>query len=168
MPLRSGKEYLVSHKCVCGKFYSNRQFEYKCSECFGLLVKDNYLGPEEFTAKCDEWAKNNVILDQVVRNMVTKCAMLRRDELLLDMLSMVKLSCSKLISSEFGVALYRCYPSLRRGHIVASFVADWWNINSNTTDWPAHLSCYYGNFNEPLRMWNGKTKIPPRMPNSMI
>ena len=34
MPLRSGKEYLVAHKCQkCLKYYSNAELDYLCSGC---------------------------------------------------------------------------------------------------------------------------------------
>ena len=34
MPLRSGNEYLVAHKCQkCLKYYSNAELDYLCSGC---------------------------------------------------------------------------------------------------------------------------------------
>ena len=169
MPLRNGKEYLISHKCSqCKKFYSNEKFEYQCSECFGFLESDNYLNAEEFKNLCDKWAADNTIRDDNIIRLLKRAARVGQDELLLSILKLVKEETNKFITAKFALKLYKNFPSLRRGHVVASYVADWWNINSIIEkEWPQHLVCYYGNYNEPLER-RQNVVIPPRYPNKII
>ena len=49
MPLKCGKIYLKPHLCKCGKFYSNKDFDYKCSECFNHLAKNGFMSNKEFS-----------------------------------------------------------------------------------------------------------------------
>ena len=66
MSTRSGQQCIQSHKCnQCNKYYSNPEFDNKCSVCFGLNPilpnRDNI----ELLRRCEEWAKSRVADEEV-------------------------------------------------------------------------------------------------------
>ena len=73
MPLRSGKKYLILHLChSCnGGYYSNKKFDYKCSDCWDYCQKNGIMTVKEYGEKCEEWAINNTI-DEVGRKFILK------------------------------------------------------------------------------------------------
>jgi len=177
MPLRNGKQYLKFHLCNCGKFYSNKEFDYKCSECFNYLSKNGIMTGQEFSDKCDEWVKNNTV-DKIGSDFLVKNKNIT-DQHLLNLLTLIFNTQGKYITTETGLELFKAQRTNRRGHIVCSFVADWWNIKSLGVDtvhkWPSYLDCYYGNYSECMTKWGGhrnEATIPPRKPrgthNDMI
>ena len=63
MPTRSGKRYLISHKChACDMdYYSHKNFNYKCSGCWEYCEKNGIMTSTEFGNKCRQWAKDNTV-----------------------------------------------------------------------------------------------------------
>ena len=76
----------------------------------------------------------------------------------------------KYILAETGLELFNANPTNSRGHIIGSFVADWWEIKSKRVSeekkWPGYMDCYYGFWSNPIEDWSGinTASIPPRMP----
>ena len=158
MPTRSGKTYLIAHKChACDEgLYSHINYNYKCRKCWGK--------------QCKQWAKEN-IMNTTETNFVIRHKN-HSDEYVFSLLKELLQWTGKYISAECGLQLFKSNPTNKRGHIVCSFIADWWEINSNKK-WPPYLVCYYGHFNKPIESWyNFDYSIPPKMPpgpmNSMI
>jgi hypothetical protein len=156
MSTRSGANYLTPYKCTsCNEFYGSEMFGYKCSACSGFSKSQ-----EDYIKECDEWASSRVVDHDTITFL--RSFRYKDDILLLNAFSTMEEPCWILAEDALKLFLYN--PTHVRGLIVASKVLDWWNINSKTTQWPAYLSCYYGNFNEPI---SGKS-IPPRMPNKLL
>ena len=166
MPLRNGKEYLTLHQCECRKFYSNKDFDYKCSDCFNYLSKNGIMTGKEFSDKCNKWVKNNTI-DVVGRLFLLKNKNIT-DQHLLNLLSMIFKETGKYITEEVGLKLFKANRTNSRGHIIGSFIADWWNIKSlgvsKENKWPSYMDCYYGNYSEDMTIWSGHKTIPPHKP----
>lgn len=169
MPLRNGKEYLTSHLCKCSVLYSNEMFDYKCSECFDLLTKNGIMSSKEYSYKCDEWVKNNIV-DYVGRTFLERNKNIT-DQHLLNLLIAIFDNTGKYITAKTGLVLFKANRTNRRGHIVGSFVADWWNIKSLRVaaeqKWPSYMECYYGNYSESMEKWGGyknENTIPPHKP----
>jgi hypothetical protein len=169
MPLRNGKTYLKSHTCKCGKFYSNKEFDYQCSDCFNYLTKNGIMTSKEFSNKCDEWVTNNKI-DEFGRKFLIQNKNIT-DQHLLNLLIAIFDNTGKYITADTALKLFKAHRTNRRGHIVGSFVADWWNIKSLGVSaeekWPNYLDCYYGNYSEPMETWGGyrnEKTIPPHKP----
>ena len=80
------------------------------------------------------------------------------DLLLLDCLKQIRAH-GLLLRSEFAKTLL---DGVRRGHIVAPFVCDWWNIRVDM-GWPSYLVCYYGDFDNKI-----PPKCPPRVPRGVL
>jgi len=161
MPLRNGKKYLKDHICKCKKFYSNELFDYKCSDCFDYLTKNGIMTGMEFSNKCDEWVKNNII-DEIGSNFLLKNKNIT-DQHLLNLLTLIFKETGKYITEKVGMELFKVNRTNRRGHIVGSFIADWWNIKSKG-EWPPYLDCYYGNYSEDMTKWSGHKTVPPHKP----
>ena len=173
MSLRNGKEYLKPHLCSCGDFYSNKEFEHKCSGCFNYLSKNGIMTSQEFSDKCDEWVKNNTV-DETGSEFLVKNKNIT-DQHLLNLLTVILNTQGKYITSKIGLKLFKAHRTNRRGHIVGSFIADWWNIKSRDVEaahkWPQYLDCYYGNYSEGLLKWPGcknESTVPPRKPRGPI
>jgi len=174
MPLRNGKKYLISHLCKCGDLYSNEKFDYKCSECFEYLTKNGIMTSKEYSDKCDEWVKNNTI-GETGRLFLLKNKNIT-DLHLFNLLTSILDTTGKYITEKVGLELFKAGRTNLRGHIVGSFVADWWNIKSlrvsDENKWPSYLDCYYGNYSEDMTKWSGHKTIPPHNPcgpkNDMI
>lgn len=172
MPTRSGKRYLKPHKCQsCPKesaYYSNEKFDYKCSECWNYCKKNDILGKKEFVKKCNQWVKENTV-DEYSRWFILRNKHVS-DQHLFNILTSILINSKKYITAEIGLKLYNANPSTNRGHIVCSFIADWWEIKSKNVPankkWQPYLECYYGNWSEPLEQWSGITtsSIPPKIP----
>lgn len=166
MPLRNGKEYLKSHLCKCRNLYSNKEFDYKCSECFNYLSKNGIMTSKEFSDKCNEWARNNAV-DEIGGNFLLKNKNIT-DQHLLNLLTMIFKETGKYITEKIGLELFKANRTNRRGHIVGSFIADWWNIKSlrvsKEDKWPSYIDCYYGNYSEDMTTWSGHNTIPPHKP----
>lgn len=168
MPIRNGKEYLIQHLCKCGKFYSNKDFDYKCSECFNHLAKNGIMSNKEFSDKCNEWVKNNVI-DEEGKKFILKNKKIS-DQHLFNFLNEILENTGKYITADLGLKLYKSRPTNSRGHIVGSFIADWWEIKSKNIPedkkWPTFMECYYGNYGEDISKWPGPNhaSIPPKKP----
>ena len=177
MPLRNGKKYLKTHLCKCGNLYSNKEFDYKCSECFNYLSKNGIMTGKEFSDKCNEWVKNNTV-DEIGIKFLSNNKNIT-DQHLLNLLTLILKQTCKYITAHTGLELFKANRTNRRGHIVGSFIADWWNIKSLDVSpenkWPSYMDCYYGNYSERMVRWGGYkngTTIPPRKPlggnNDMI
>lgn len=179
MPTRSGKKYIISHKCqACDVgYYSHKNFNYKCSDCWDYCAKNGIMNGVEFGKKCEEWAKDN-ILDEYGCKFILKNRFIS-DLHLFNFLTGILENTGKYITAEMGLKLFKANPSNNRGHIVGSFIADWWNIKSrNVTEdkkWPPYMDCYYGNYSDLIDKWPGyknENTIPPKKPlgknNDMI
>ncbi len=158
MPLRNGNEYLVAHKCQkCLKFYSNAEFDYLCSGCSPNFKRET---PDytERKAQLEGWlmAKTLPPGDKKMTSIIKRAA--RNDMLLLTILRQL-CSGGYLLRSEFALSLL---GGVKRGHIVAPFVCDWWNIRTDM-GWPSYLVCYYGDFDNKI-----PPKCPPRGPRGML
>lgn len=169
MPLRSGKKYLKPHLCKCGELYSNKEFQYKCSECFDYLSKKGIMSCKEFSEKCEKWVKDNTI-DDIGCNFLSKNKN-STDQHLLNLLTNIFNETGKYITSKTGLKLFKANRTNRRGHIICSFIADYWNIRSlrvsTENKWPLYLDCHYGNYSESMEKWGGYKNdkaIPPRLP----
>ena len=170
MPLRSGKKYLIPHIChSCnGGYYSNPNFDYKCSDCWDYCQKNGIMNGVEFGKKCEEWAKDN-ILDKDGCKFILKNRFIS-DLHLFNFLTGILENTGKYITAEMGLKLFKANPSNNRGHIVGSFIADWWNIKScNVTEdkkWPPYMDCYYGFYGDNINTWPdvNRSSIPPKKP----
>ena len=170
MPIRSGKEYLIHHLCNCGKFYSCKEFSYKCSGCWNYCEKNGIMTSKEFGDKCRKWVKDNTV-DEIGRKIILKNKEMS-DQRLFNFLTDILKHTSKYITADIGLKLFKDNPTTNRGHIVGSFIADWWNIKSRNVieenKWPSYMDCYYGNYSEDISTWPGyknEETIPPRKPS---
>ena len=158
MPLRSGNEYLPAHKCQkCLKFYSNVEFAYLCSACSPDFKSDT---PDytERKARLEGWVLAQTLpVGGKILSCLKKCGD-QGDLLLLECLKELR-SRGKLLQAAFALSLL---GGVRRGHIVASFVCDWWNIRQDL-GWPSYLVCYYGDYDNKI-----PPKCPPRGPRGML
>ena len=160
MPLRNGKSYLKNYMCQkCNSFYSHKDYNYKCSACF-LGKKSSYYAKIQFGKNCDQWVKENTVNKNKTILMLKKVA--KKPRLLMKVLSQLK-SRSQLITAELGLELWNSNP-VKENEMICLFIADWWNIRSDfRSSWPNYLTCYYGNFNEPLSdLWSLKATVPPK------
>ena len=170
MPLRSGKEYLISHKCcACNNdYYSHKNFDYKCSGCWEYCEKNGIMTGTEFGDKCRQWAKDNIVGEEG-RKFILKNKHIS-DQHLFNFLTCIFENTEKYISAEIGLELFNENPSNNRGHILGSFIADWWEIKSlrvsEDKKWPGYMDCYYGFFSNPIESWSGinSASIPPKKP----
>ena len=156
MPLRNGKEYLVSHRCQkCLKYYSNEQFGFRCSWC-SPDFKHEIPDYTERNAQLVGWimAKTLNPRDRIM-SIVKKVS---NDFILLAVLKKMRTR-GYLLSAEVALSLL---GGVRRGHIVTPFVCDWWNIRTDM-GWPGYLVCYYGDFDNKI-----PPKCPPRPPRMML
>ena len=177
MPTRSGKSYLISHKCNGAncrdmeqhlKYYSHENFNYKCSSCWEYCEKNGIMTSKEFGDKCREWARENTV-DKDFGTFILKNKHIS-DKHLFNFLTSIFINMNKYISAEIGLELFKANPSSNRGHIVGSFIADWWEIKSKNTSpekkWPGYMECYYGFWSNPIEHWSGinTASIPPKKP----
>jgi hypothetical protein len=170
MPLRSGKRYLISHKChACNSgYYSHQNFNYKCSGCWEYCEKNGIMTSKEFGDKCRQWATDNII-DENGRKFILKNKHMT-DKHLFNFLTEILEHTGKYISAKTGLKLYNARPTNSRGHIIGSFVADWWEIKSirvsEDKKWPGYMDCYYGFWSNPIESWSGinSASIPPKKP----
>ncbi len=169
MPLRNGKQYIKDYLCrKCTKFYGAELYNYKCSYCF----KGNKGFPTQkiFMEACDKWATEHSLekTDLWFRHL-RKASRLKKDEILYGFIQSMKEhqqdSHIKYILANDALVLYRDNPTPIRAHLLAHIVSDWWNISSTDNKWPAHASCYYGNFNELPTVGN---IVPPRLPHNLM
>ena len=170
MPTRSGKSYLISHKCsACNMgYYSHKNFDYKCSNCWEYCEKNGIMTSSEFGDKCRLWAKNNIV-DEEGRKFIVKNKHIS-DMHLFNLLTGILENTEKYISAETGLELFKANPSNNRGHIIGGFIADWWEIKSQRVSedkkWPGYMDCYYGFWSNPIESWSGinTASIPPKKP----
>ena len=172
MPTRSGKRYLIWHKChSCpgsSRYYSHENFNYKCSSCWEYCEKNGIMTSKEFGGKCRQWAKENTV-DEDLKKFILKNKNFT-DQHLFNLLTNIFISTKKYISADIGLKLFNANPSENRGHIVGSFIADWWEIKSYNTPqdkkWPGYMDCYYGFWSNPIEDWSGinTASIPPKKP----
>ena len=170
MPLRSGKKYLILHLChSCnGGYYSNPKFDYKCSDCWEYCEKNGIMTGTEFGEKCRQWAKDNIV-DEIGRKFILRNKHIS-DQHLFSFLTGILQNRGKYISAETGLTLFKANPSNNRGHILGSFIADWWEIKSSKVSedkkWPGYMDCYYGFWSDPIESWGGvnHASIPPKKP----
>ena len=169
MPLRNGKEYLLSYLCrKCTKFYGSEQYNYNCSYC--LNGTQGLPTQEVFTEKCNQWAIENSFKNTGVWfRSLKQVSKLKKDNILYSLIQSMKghgeNMRNKYLLADDALVLYNDNPTLLRSHILGHIVSDWWNIVSTDNKWPPHVAWYYGNFNEPLEI--GKN-IPPRMPHGLM
>jgi hypothetical protein len=165
MPLRSGKNYLISHRCPeCNKFYSHEHFGYKCSVCSGNSPELPRIEP---TPELLEWVKKNTVDSSKPAGNSFLTQLKRMDNTrLFIVLRGLRRQGRLLLKSEDALLLLEDQNNVTRGHVVASAVADWWNIKTRYVggSWFGYLVCYYGNFDSkyPPR------QLPPRYPNEML
>ena len=175
MPTRSGKRYLIwrpgdlCHSCPGNpRYYSYKNFDYKCSSCWEYCVKNDIMTSKEFGDKCRQWAKDNTV-DEDLRKFILKNKNIT-DQHLFNLLTGILQNPGKYISAETGLELFKANPSNNRGHILGSFIADWWEIKSSKVSedkkWPGYMDCYYGFWSNPIESWSGinSASIPPKMP----
>ena len=165
MPLRNGKEYLIPHRCQkCRRFYSHAIFNYTCSSCAGAAP----LPPAtEQSPELLEWVKKNTVDRSVPSNNAFLIQLQRMDtERLFVILGLLRHHRRVLLKAEDALTLLEYNNSVARGHVVATAVADWWNIKTRDVDgnWPAYLVCYYGNFDNKFP----PRKLPPRPPRMLL
>ena len=123
---------------------------------------------KEFGNKCKQWAKDNTV-DKDLQKFILKNKNIS-DQHLFNFLTGIFINTKKYISADIGLELFKVNPSCYRGHIVGSFIADWWEIKSYNTlpekKWPGYMDCYYGFWSNPIEDWSGinTASIPPKKP----
>ncbi len=170
MPTRSGRIYLIPHQCYsCDMgYYTSENFNYKCSSCWGYCEKNGIMSNKEFGDKCRQWVKDNTV-DEDLRKFILKNKNIT-DQHLFNLLTNILSVRMKYISAETGLELFKANPSNDRGHILGSFIADWWEIKSSKVSedkkWPSYMECYYGFWSNSIENWSGinTASIPPKMP----
>lgn len=172
MPLRNGKSYLKPHLCQkCQVFYSHQQFKHQCSGCSDIKGVTPSTEP---LPELLEWVKKNTLNTSAPRYKSLFQALQRKlenhpgcqwnDIVLFGFLNTIEKG-GLLLKAEDAIKLLSSSSSSAREHIVASKVADWWNIKSTPAGkWKSYLACYYGQFNSPFP----PRTIPPRSPNKLI
>ena len=170
MPTRSGREYLIAHKCQsCDRgYYSHKNFDYKCSGCWDFCMKNGIMTSTEFGDKCRAWAKDNTLDDDGQKFILGNRNI--SDQHLYNLLTSIFEHTGKYISAEVGLKLFKANPTIKRGHLVGGFVADWWKIKSRNDNpkkrWPGYIDCYYGFWSNSIESWPSinSASIPPKMP----
>jgi hypothetical protein len=164
MPLRNGKEYLIPHRCLkCKKFYSHELFGYKCSSCAGAAPLPPATEP---SPELLEWVNKHTV-DRNNTGANAFLTQLKRMDTrrLFVILYQLRLR-GQFLKAEDALTLLEDQNNITRGHVVASAVADWWNIKTRSAggNWFGYLVCYYGNYDDkyPPR------KLPPRPPHAML
>ena len=165
MPLRNGKEYLIPHRCQkCNKFYSHELFSYKCSACAGVAPP---LPSTEQSPELLEWVKKNTLDSSKPygRRFLTQLKRMDTQRLFV-ILYQLRRCGRQLLKAEDALTLLEDQNNITRGHVVASAVADWWNIKTSHAggNWFGYLVCYYGNFDAKFP----PRKLPPRPPHAML
>jgi hypothetical protein len=171
MPLRNGKSYLKNHLCQkCQVFYSHKQFGYQCSGCSEI---EGITPSTEPLPELLEWVEKNTLNTSLPRYKSLFQTIQKKledhpgcqwnDIVLFGFLNTLEKK-GLWLKAEDAIKLLSSSDSSVREHIVASKVADWWNIKSTPTGkWKSYLACYYGQFNSPFP----PRTIPPRPPNEM-
>lgn len=164
MPLRNGKEYLIPHRCQkCRRFYSHAIFNYTCSSCAGAAP----LPPAtEQSPELLEWVKKNTV-DRSQQGANAFLTQLKRmDTTRLFVILHQLRQRGHFLKAKDALTLLEDQNNITRGHVVASSVADWWNIKTSHAggNWYGYLVCYYGNFDckFPPR------RLPPRPPRALL
>ena len=69
---------------------------------------------------------------------------------LLAVLRHLRKTTGKLLQAAHARELWRVNETVQRGHIIAAYVADWWNIRTRSAggDWPSYLVCYWYAFRQ--------------------
>ena len=165
MPLRNGKQYLDSYLCRrCKEFYGSDDYDFKCSACFNR-VSGQLSTYEAYIESCNNWATENCLVSTDSSfQPLKRISKLKNDLLLYNCLRMIKHADNKFLLAKDALKLFKDNPTLKRGHILGHMIGDWWRIISGENKWPAYVSCYYGNYNEPHTF---STIVPPRMPHSL-
>lgn len=145
MTTRSGKSYLPPHICrKCKEFYGYEAFEWQCSFCSGHAPPELDVKVRE--AACAEWVRENTLAGKGAKQGKALRKSLARlsDPVLYSILALLKKKGIYLAAAD----AVKLLGSIRRGHIVASAVGDWWNIKTAHVGgaWPSYLVCYYGQF----------------------
>ena len=170
MPTRSGNSYLKSNLCKCGEFYAYNKFNYKCSQCYKCTIIDpthtrHIHTLKGYIQKCNNWANETCFAkDHSTLKHLQKISKMKNDIIFYKVSRIILQMSHKFLFAEDALKMYHDNPTVFRAHIVGSMVGDWWNINSKKTTWPPFISCYYGNYDEPLVPCN---HTPPRMPNKI-
>jgi len=164
MPLRNGKKYLISHHCQkCHTFYSHELYDYTCSYCAGHAPTTPRTDP---SPELIEWVEKNT-LDKSNQPAATFLTQLKRidNSRLFIILSKLRQR-EQLLKADDALTLLEDQNNITRGHIVASSVADWWNIKTRDVggNWFGYLVCYYGNFDSKFP----PRKLPPRPPHALL
>jgi len=169
MPTRSGKEYLIPWLCrACDEYYGHKQFGFRCSRCGG---------PDTTAQKAEELAARREALAGWLHQRCLNSSLPEGQALLrfLRERCTVQLFACLRVVRDSG-RLLRARDALQlidgqrgnvaRGHVVASNVADWWNIKTSHAggDWPSYLVCYYGDFDADRL----PRALPPRPPHALL
>jgi hypothetical protein len=154
MPLRNGKEYLLPFTCpTCENFIAHEVFGFRCSACSITDVKPppvQYQDPA-WLARLKEWVDNNTFDgDTLHARTIFKLLEKQSDINCYRVLHAFRRH-GVLLKASDALKLIRAGCGVRRGHIIASCVRDWWNIKTARVggEWPSYLTCYYGRFDSP-------------------
>ena len=169
MPTRSGKEYLVSYECQeCKKFFGHPNFGFKCSGCAGHSVTQKRMTEKDL----QEWTVRNTLQGSNMADSTWLNALRRTGRgfkshaFHLDLLRHMHEHTGKWLAADDALNLLKkAGMTNKMTHVYGCYVADWWNIDSRKTDWPAFAACYYGNFNEGSSCIG---PLPPRSPNPCV
>ena len=163
MPLRNGKPYLTPHRCQkCHLFYSHEMFNYTCSYCAGHAPATP---PTDPSPELLEWVKKNTLDKSNTSNsFLTQLKRMNNTRLFIILHKLRQLGL--FLKAEDALTLLEDQNNITRGHIVASSVADWWNIKTRDVggDWFGYLVCYYGNYDSKFP----PRKMPPRPPHALL
>ena len=161
MPLRNGKEYLLTFTCpTCEKFIAHEVFGFRCSACSITDVKPTGLQYQDpaLLQRLKEWVDKNTFDGTNMHSRTIFKFLEKRNDIDCYRLLYTFRRHGVLLKASDALKLLTGRGGTRRGHIITSCVRDWWNIKTARVggEWPSYLVCYYGRFDSP---W-----IPTTMP----
>ena len=151
MPLRNGKEYLLTFTCpTCKKFTANEVFGFRCSACSITDVKPACLHYQDpaLLLRLKEWVDKNTFDSTSCHSRTIFRFLEKRNDIDCYRLLYTFRRHGVLLKAADAIKMLSVRGGTRRGHIIASCVRDWWNIKSPDVggEWPHYLVCYYGRF----------------------
>ena len=186
MPLRSGKNYLISHKCLTANcpFWGSDKTGSKCSYCFhntkSKCDKNGKPIPlfeldDTFRIKLEDWVNQNTIPsymeDFIYRRASTASpgTYWIRIHFLFQYLKEDNLWITAKFAQKILGRTSNNYslPYEARTHMVCSRILDWWHIREKNGFQKWEL-CYYGRFEEITTYPKTVPPLPYQTPNPCV
>lgn len=183
MELRSGR---IVTKCgLCKEYYANPQWNFKCSSCYGTILKSSYpWRNEEFRNDVNEWAEEKIQTSNISGGFRTFKQLIRQAYNGIYSKELRVAVCKELINKiqqnykehgyEFYISAKDGEELLRRTgqeapekfHIICPLVLDWWNMKKY--NYNGSEMCYYGHFGDEMTFCEKIKSIPPPPPNKCM